>query len=83
MGGRELWGPWSRRSGEILSSGPIGTRACRRYLIQPSMLHGLLIREVKGAELDLIADACDNPPTCIDYPDAAIFHLAPRKYLAR
>ena len=62
-----------RRSGEILSSGPIGTRACRRYFIQPSMLYGLLIGELKGAELDLISDTCNNTSGCVDYPDVPIF----------
>ena len=38
------------------------------------MLHGLLIGEVKGTELNLISDACDKTPICVDYPDAPIFH---------
>ena len=42
------------------------------------MLHGLLIGDVKGAELNLISDACDNAPSCVDYPDVPIFHAQPQ-----
>ena len=38
------------------------------------MLNGLLIGDGKGAELNLIPDACDNTPSCVDYPDDPIFH---------
>ena len=38
------------------------------------MFHGLLIGEVKGAELDLISDACDDVLSCVDYPNVPAIH---------
>ena len=68
---------------KIFSHSPIGPRASWRYLLQPSMLHGLLIGDVKGAELDLIPDACDDAPTCVDYTNLPVLFAQGKKRLAR
>ena len=59
---------------EIFLHSPKGSCAGGGYLLQPSMFHGLLIGEVKGAELDLISDACDDVLSCVDYPNAPAIH---------
>ena len=47
------------------------------------MFHGLLIGEVKGAELDLIADACDDASSCVDYPNVPVLHAQGKGEVSR
>ena len=61
--------------GERFAHGPIGARAGWRYLLQPSVLHSLLIGEVEGAEPDLIPDACDDVAAYVDYTSVLAFHV--------
>ena len=64
----------SQSGGEILSYHPIGTRTGWRYRCKSTFRHGLPIRDVKGAELNLVSHECDDIPSCVGDPYLPVFH---------